>query len=227
MENAKALLTQYAAAEMVFTRRLHCAMACLAVGTPVLLLYHPEYEDNTRFAPMDDMVRKQPVDDFLRELQAHGMPAPWRNPADVGAIRRSMLTSLAEGLRRAETQPLPIVPEDSAILWKQERIRLMMKTAATKIQTLEQQHYDDLHQKFTQLVLEEDVKSTLEELLTLPEVENALRAASLRLKLAKLPAKEHKALLATHKRNLLDVDDLIRKAHGALMQLGWPENNDD
>ena len=227
MENAKALLTQYASAEMVFTRRLHCAMACLAVGTPVLLLYHPEYEDNTRFAPMDDMVRKQPVDDFLRELQAHGMPAPWRNPADVGAIRRRMLTSLAEGLRRAETQPLPIVPEDSAILWKQERIRLMMKTAATKIQTLEQQHYDDLHQKFTQLVLEEDVKSTLEELLTLPEVENALRAASLRLKLAKLPPKEHKALLATHKRNLLDVDDLIRKANGALLQLGWPENNDD
>ena len=227
MENAQALLTQYASAEMVFTRRLHCAMACLAVGTPVLLLYHPEYEDNTRFAPMDAMVRKQPVDDFLRELQAHGMPAPWRNPADVGAIRRSMLTSLAEGLCRAETQPLPIVPEDSVILWKQERIRLMMKTAATKIQALEQQHYDDLHQKFTQLVLEEDVKSTLEELLTLPEVENALRAASLRLKLAKLPPKEHKVLLATHKRNLLDVDDLIRKANGALMQLGWPENNDD
>ena len=227
MENAKALLAQYVSAEMVFTRRLHCAMACLAVGTPVLLLYHPEYEDTAHFAPMDAMVRKQPVDDFLQELQIHGMPAPWRNPADVGAIRRSMLTSLTEGLRRAETQPLPIVPEDSAILWKQERIRWMMKTAAAKIQTLEQQHYDDLHQKFTQLVQEEDVKSTLKELLTLPEVENALRAASLRLKLAKLPAKEHKALLATHKRNLLDVDDLIRKANGALMQLGWPENNDD
>ena len=227
MDSAKALLSLYAAAEMVFTRRLHCAMACLAVGTPVLLLYHPEYEDISRFAPMDAMVRKQPVDDFLQELRAHGMPAPWRNPADVGAIRRIMLTGLSEGLRRAETQPLPLVPDKIADNWKQERIRRMMKSAAGKIQTLENQHYDDLHQKFTLLAQEEDVKSTMLDLLTLPEVENALRAASLRLQLAQLPPKERKALKEQHKRNLLDVDDLIRKAHGALCQLGWPENNDE
>ena len=227
MDNAKALLTQYASAEMVFTRRLHCAMACLAVGTPVLLLYHPEYEDISRFAPMDAMVRKQPMDDFLRELRAHGMPAPWRNPADVGAIRRIMLTSLSDGLRRAESQPLPIVPVESAQHWKQERIRRMMKSAAGKIQLLENQHYQDLHTKFTQLMQEEDVKSTLLEVLALPEVEDALRAASLRLKLEACPPKEHKALKEQHKRHLLDVDDLIRKAHGSLTQLGWPENNDE
>ena len=227
MDNAKALLTQYASAEIVFTRRLHCAMACLAVGTPVLLLYHPEYEDISRFAPMDAMVRKQPMDDFLRELRAHGMPAPWRNPADVGAIRRIMLTSLSDGLRRAESQPLPIVPVESAQHWKQERIRRMMKSAAGKIQVLENQHYQDLHTKFTQLMQEEDVKSTLLEMLALPEVEDALRAASLRLKLEACPPKEHKALKEQHKRHLLDVDDLIRKAHGALTQLGWPENNDE
>ena len=92
---------------------------------------------------------------------------------------------------------------------------------------MEQQHYDDLHQKFTQLVLEEDVKATLQEIFTLPEVENALRAASLRLKKEALGPKEQKALLADHKRNLVDVDDLIRKAQGTLSQLGWPENNDD
>ena len=227
MDAAKAMLTRYASAEMVFTRRLHCAMACLAVGTPVLLLYHPEYEDISRFAPMDAMVRKQPVDDFLRELQAHGMPAPWRNPADVGAIRRILLTSLAEGLQRAETQALPIVPAEIAANWKQERIRRMMRSAAAKIQTLENQHYNELHTKFTQLLQEEDVKATLQELLALPEVESALRAASLRLQLENRPPKEQKAMLANHKRNLLDVDDLIRKAHGALSQLGWPENNDD
>lgn len=227
MENARDLLSRYASAEMVFTRRLHCAMACLAVGTPVLLLYHPEYEDISRFAPMDAMVRKQPVDDFLRELQAHGMPAPWRNPADVGAIRRILLTSLAEDLQRAETQALPIVPAEIAANWKQERLRRMMRSAAAKIQTLENQHYNELHTKFTQLVQEEDVKATLQELLALPEVESALRAASLRLQLENRPPKEQKAMLANHKRNLLDVDDLIRKAHGALSQLGWPENNDD
>lgn len=227
MYAAKAMLTRYASAEMVFTRRLHCAMACLAVGTPVLLLYRPEYEDISRFAPMDAMVRKQPVEDFIRELRHHGMPAPWKNPADVGAIQRILRSEITEGIRRAETQPLPLVPSPIAENWKQERIRLMMRTAASKIQRLENQHYDDLHQKFTQLVQEEDVKATLTELFTLPEVENALRAASLRLKLASLAPKDQKALLADHKRSMVDVDDLIRKGRGALGQLGWPEPNDD
>lgn len=227
MEAAKALVDRYAAAEMVFTRRLHCAMACLALGTPVLLLYRPEYEDVTRFAPMDEMVRRQPVDDFIREVRLHGMPAPWRNPADVGALQRILKNAITEGIRRAETQPLPLVPQEIAENWTQERIRLMMQTAAAKIQRLENQHYDDLHGKFTQLLQEEDVKASLQEILALPEVENALRAASLRLKKEKLSPKEQKALIADHKRSLVDVDDLIRKAQGALAQLGWPENNDD
>ena len=227
MDAAKSMLSRYASAEMVFTRRLHCAMACLAVGTPVLLLYRPEYEDVSRFAPMDAMVRKQPVDDFIREIRRHGMPAPWKNHADVGAIQRILLGEIAEGLRRAEVQPLPLVSPEIGDHWKRERIRLMMQTAAGKIQRLENQHYDDLHQKFTQLVQEEDVKASLQELFALPEVENALRAASLRMKLELLAPKEQKTLFANHKRNLVDVDDLIRKAQGTLSQLGWPANTDD
>lgn len=227
MDNARALLSKYASAEMVFTRRLHCATACLAVGTPVLLLYHEEYEDISRFAPMDAMVRKQPMDAFLREVRQHGLPAPWRNPADVGAIQRILLTALNEGLRRAEHSPMPLASPAESEHWRQERIRRMMKAAAGKIQRLENQHYDDLHQKFSLLILEEDVKATLTKLLTLPEVENALRNASLRLQLEKLPPKEQKALQAEHRRNLVDVDDLIRQAHGVLSQLGWPDNNDE
>lgn len=227
MEAAKAMLDRYTSAEMVFTRRLHCAMACLALGTPVLLLYRPEYEDVARFAPMDEMVRHQPVDAFLREVRQHGMPAPWRNPADVGALQRILKSAISEGLRRAETQPLPLVSQELADSWKQERIRLMMQTAATKIQRLENQHYDDLHGKFSQLLQEEDAKASLQEIFALPEVENALRAASLRLKKEKLTAREQRALMADHKHNLVDVDDLIRKAQGALAQLGWPESNDD
>lgn len=227
MANAKAMLTRYASAEMVFTRRLHCAMACLAVGTPVLLLYNAEYEDIPRFAPMDVMVRKQPVDDFLREVRQHGLPAPWRNPADVGAIQRLLLSSLTDGLAQAETIRLPLVPEEEAEHWRHDRIRRMMKAAAAKIQRLENQHYDDLHAKFTQIILEEDVKVTLTELLRLPEVENALRSASLRLQMEKLPPKEQKALQALHKRNMVDVDDLIRQGHGVLAQLGWPDSNED
>lgn len=51
MADAEALLKVYAEAELVVTRRLHCAMACLAIGTPVALLYNSGYEDVTRFSP--------------------------------------------------------------------------------------------------------------------------------------------------------------------------------
>ena len=40
MEAARARVRVYAGARFVITRRLHCAMACLALGTPVLLLYN-------------------------------------------------------------------------------------------------------------------------------------------------------------------------------------------
>ena len=66
-------VTNHPSAEMVFTRRLHCAMACLAMGTPVLLLYNSDYEDVTRFAPMDQMVRTLPVDAFLHQLHTSGL----------------------------------------------------------------------------------------------------------------------------------------------------------
>lgn len=227
MENARAMLHRYAGAEMVFTRRLHCAMACLALGTPVLLLYHPEYEDVSRFAPMDAMFRKQPVEEFLQEVHLHGMPSPWRNPADVGAIQRILRSAVHDSLERARTMPLPAVQPEIALNWRHDRIRRMMKSAAGKIQRLENQHYEELHAKFSQLLLEEDVRDTLRSLIALPEVQSALRSASLRLQLEPLPPREQKELLSRHKRSLVDVDDLIRQAEGALTQLGWPEHDED
>ena len=41
----EALLKRYQQASCVVTERLHCALPCLALGTPVLLIYHPERLD--------------------------------------------------------------------------------------------------------------------------------------------------------------------------------------
>lgn len=44
---------KYANAELVFTTRIHCALPCLALGTPVVLLI-PQY-DKTRFSGLSDL----------------------------------------------------------------------------------------------------------------------------------------------------------------------------
>ncbi len=223
MDAARALLDAYAGAEMVFTRRLHCAMACLALGTPVLWLYHPEYEDIGRFAPMDGMVRRQSVDDFLLETRQHGLPAPWRNPADIGRIQQEMAVVIHKALRRAEGMPLPLVPEDEASAWRTDRTRRMMDSAAKKIAQLENAHYEELHAKFERLAAEDSAKSTLTALLTLPQVRAALQEVSLQMQLDGLSPKDQKALRTQHRQGLADVDDLLRQGLDALSSLGWPD----
>lgn len=45
MENVEKLLKKYQGAKFVVTTRLHCALPCLALGTPVLLIFDDESDD--------------------------------------------------------------------------------------------------------------------------------------------------------------------------------------
>ncbi|MBQ8149175.1 MAG: polysaccharide pyruvyl transferase family protein [Clostridia bacterium] len=60
---AKELLTIYQNATCVVTSRLHCALPCLALGTPVLLV-RPDL-DNIRFQPFTQWLHTATVDDAL------------------------------------------------------------------------------------------------------------------------------------------------------------------
>ncbi len=226
MDAARALLRTYAGAEMVFTRRLHCAMACLALGTPVLLLYRPEYEDVHRFAPMNTMVRCQAVDDFLQEIARHALPAPWRNPADIGAIQRDMNIAIAHALRQAENCPLPIIPTEDAARWRKQRALLALETSAKRIAQMENDRYEDLRRKFDQLDTEDRVKSGLTAILTQPEVREGLRAATMRVQLEGLSPKDQKALRSLQRQGVADTEELADRAFSLLAELGWPEAQD-
>jgi exopolysaccharide biosynthesis predicted pyruvyltransferase EpsI len=50
-KDAQALLDTYQGAELVITKRLHCALPCAAMGTPVILI-----GDNPRFSGMEKFV---------------------------------------------------------------------------------------------------------------------------------------------------------------------------
>lgn len=225
MDNARQMLRIYAGARFVITRRLHCAMACLAMGTPVLLLYKSTYEDITRFAPMDGMVRTQPVEDFIRQLKQHGMPDPWTNPMGVEQWQERITAAVQEGLRRSEALPLPLLPGEEAQAWRMQRLRQIAKSSAGKISRLEQQQLSALHEKFSFILREDGAKSVITSLLEEKEVRLALQKAARRKLLRSYPAHRRLTAWFKMKQGRLVPEDYHAQALEQLRLLGWPETN--
>jgi len=57
LKKAQSLIDLYAQAKLVITTKLHCAVTCNALGTPVLLIYENRHEPNySRFETLEDLV---------------------------------------------------------------------------------------------------------------------------------------------------------------------------
>ena len=223
MEAAQAMLERYAGAKCVVTRRLHCAMACLAIGTPVELLYHANYEDVSRFAPMSGMLRAQPVEAFLAEVRAGRFRPSWENPPQVRRWKENLRQAVAEGLTRAEAMPLPIVPPAEAQAWRSARLLETAHSAARKIQRLERERYEGLHEKFSLILREDTAKSALTTLLHEPEVVKALHRVEIRrcLTMEKWYRRPWKWLMIRLGR--AETENLAHLAEDVLAPLGWPD----
>jgi hypothetical protein len=72
LSRARELLALYSSAKLVITSRLHCALPCLALGTPVVLLRRG-IESDPRFAGLRELVRFH--SDPLRPIKID-----WHNP---------------------------------------------------------------------------------------------------------------------------------------------------
>jgi len=226
MKNAQALVERYAGARFVITRRLHCAMACLAVNTPVLLLYNSSYEDVTRFAPMDQMMRTMPVDDFIRQIRQDGFPKPWDNPPGVELWRERLTQAVRAGIARAETVALPLIPPGEAADWHLTRLRQMAASSAEKIQRLEREQYTALHEKFSLLLREDNMKNLLTPLLDEPEMRRGLERVARRRYLMALPWYKRPIAWMRLCRGALHAEDLRDKLLAQLSDFGWPESRE-
>ncbi|HTS07800.1 MAG TPA: polysaccharide pyruvyl transferase family protein [Candidatus Eisenbacteria bacterium] len=72
LSKAREILSRYSSAKLVITSRLHCALPCLALGTPVLLL-RPGVESDPRFAGLRELVR-------FHSDPSSPIKIDWRNP---------------------------------------------------------------------------------------------------------------------------------------------------
>jgi hypothetical protein len=89
LDRAEALLDLYAGSRAVVTSRLHCALPCLALGTPVLFV--PTRRDRYRLQPALDLT----ISTSQREFLKGGGFDPEMPPPNPGGF-----AALAEALRR-------------------------------------------------------------------------------------------------------------------------------
>lgn len=92
LSHAKNILKRYQKAKCVVTVRLHAALPCLALGTPVLLLGEP----NERFTGLKNLVRHCTIEDFLNGNYDFNFDTPQENKKDYLPIRDDLINRVSE-----------------------------------------------------------------------------------------------------------------------------------
>ncbi|HED12557.1 MAG TPA: hypothetical protein ENI62_02710 [Gammaproteobacteria bacterium] len=87
-QQARQLIDLYSQAKLVLTSRIHCALPCLALGTPVIFL-HSDLDRSTDSARLGGLLELMRVFD-LHELKA-GADVPAGFYANTGAIHEKII----------------------------------------------------------------------------------------------------------------------------------------
>lgn len=111
---AKELLTVYQNATCVVTSRLHCALPCLALGTPVLLV-RPDL-DNIRFQPFVEWLHTATVDDALNGQVDYSFIDPPANSGGHIPTREKLIATCEHFVAHAEEMEEKFSPSDLELL---------------------------------------------------------------------------------------------------------------
>ena len=137
-KNVRELLDTYQAAKLVITSRLHCALPCLALGTPVLLLYDENKEyTKDRLVDYTKKVNHMSTEEFLT-FGISKIKSGIKNPKDHLEIRTSIeeriTTELIKVNKSKFDNNLPEV-EDYKKLYvqKKEKFDRLYKTATDEL----------------------------------------------------------------------------------------------
>lgn len=125
-KNVEELLLRYKKAKCVITSRLHCALPCLALGTPVLLSYKPEYKDRMDgFLELLHVYEQGNIDDDAMYFDLDNPPA---NKTDYIKIRNALEDKCCNFIKRAEREevtPCVDVSPTRIFSWQKELINQM------------------------------------------------------------------------------------------------------
>jgi hypothetical protein len=104
MAKAAALLDLYASAKFVVTSRLHCAMPCVGMGIPVLLL---DRQDDPRFSGLRAFCHNATTEDFVAGRSGFDIADPPRPLAEHLPYRDALIAQVAQFRQACETGITP------------------------------------------------------------------------------------------------------------------------
>ena len=118
LDGVERLLRRYQGAKCVITSRLHCALPCLALQTPVFLIYKGEYAP--RMQSFLELLHYSKVESLKEKLREFHVENPIENKKDYLSIRKS-LTKLCRDFIAEQTIKTPYkVPLEELHLWQKE-----------------------------------------------------------------------------------------------------------
>jgi len=88
MKRVKDLLEKYQNAKCVITSRLHCALPCLALDTPVLLVYEEHFED--RIKSFLELLYYVTLEDIQKNKWSYDITFPPQNKETYLKIRKNL-----------------------------------------------------------------------------------------------------------------------------------------
>jgi hypothetical protein len=144
MQRAEGLLDTYQRAHYVITSRLHCALPCLALGTPVLLI--DTAEDRYRFSGLHQLLRHCSPQHFLRGATGAHIEMPTGNQLDYLRFRSSLIDCVSSFLEKVSRSPRAPKFSDAQIqrmryntLWaRQAELNQLLAAKSAEIEQLKQ-----------------------------------------------------------------------------------------
>lgn len=122
IKQVEKLLDLYQSAYCVVTKRLHCALPCLAMGTPVLLLLDREKDDMTRYSHFTDLLHVTSTEDFIRGKCEFDVISPPENKRVYENERKQLIDRIEKFVLETKKVGLP----DCYLNWqKQDKIRIL------------------------------------------------------------------------------------------------------
>ena len=134
------LLRTYQNAKAVITTRLHCALPCLALGTPVLLLSDEQIPEPGRFDGLATFTHHCTTQELLKGESGFDLAQPPANPSDYLEKRENLKRAVAQFLETCDSDPDALKKRFESYdgdwvrraRWKNEQIVLLQKKAISR-----------------------------------------------------------------------------------------------
>lgn len=143
VERVEEILDLYQNAHCVVTKRLHCALPCLAMETPVLLLLDSEQDDMTRYSHFTELLRVASTEAFVEGRCDFNVIYPPENKKDYINERKNLNYRIKKFLDEIKLESLPEKylnwqrkDEIQILKWQKQLAGLAAKMAANQVNDL-------------------------------------------------------------------------------------------